>query len=115
VFNPTNLPLTLDYAYIIFRAHMLPDQGGKAGRSNSIPPKKGHPVTATIKITEEQRLKREQAELVFMVNGYIKFEDALEKERTQPFDGAIGCSRDGVRFIPPYGPGLYITGEKKNT
>jgi hypothetical protein len=110
VVNPTDLPLTLDYAFII-----LGDQGGKAGRSNLIPPKKGHPVTTTVKITEEQARKWHQEELIFMVNGYIKFEDALEKERTQPFNGVIGCSgKRGVRFVPPYGPGLYITDENKN-
>lgn len=108
VVNPTDLPLTLDYAFILFGS-----EGGKAGRRNLIPPKKSHPVITTVKITEEQRVKREQGELVFMVNGYIKFVDALEKERTQEFGGLIGCSKTGVRFVPPYGPGLYITGEKE--
>lgn len=108
VTNPTDLPLTLDYAFI-----MLGDQGGKAGRSNLIPPKKSHPVITTVKITEEDRLKREQTELVFIVNGYIKFVDALEKDRSQEFGGVIGCSKTGVRFIPPYGPGIYIPDENQ--
>jgi hypothetical protein len=80
-----------------------------------VPPRKSHPVVASIKITEEQSLKWEDLkELAFFVNGYVQFGDALENVRNQPFNGIIACSRKGgVRFIPPYGSGPYIPGEKK--
>jgi len=116
VVNPTNLPLTLDSVFIMFACHGGTDQGSKIGRKNLVPPGKGHPVVTSIKITEEQSLKWEDLkELVFFVNGYIEFEDVLKEVRNQPFNGLIGCSKKGgVRFIPPYGAGLYIPDQKKN-
>ncbi len=110
VVNPTDLPLTLNCVFIMFSAHGVPEQGGKIGRKNLIPPKKRQPVVTSVKITEEQALKWEDEELVFIINGSVEFEDVLEKVRNQPFSGLIGCSKRGrVRFIPPYGSGLYIT------
>jgi hypothetical protein len=110
VVNPTSLPLTLDSVFI-----MLGDQGGKVGRRNLVPPGKGHPVVTSVKITEEQLRKWDEDELVFIVNGHVDFGDVLENVRSQPFSGLIACSKKrGVKFIPPYGPGLYITDEKKD-
>ena len=106
VVNPTDLPLTLDSVLIMFG-----EQGNKIDRKNLIPPKKSKPVVTTVPITEEQLLKWEDLkELNFMIGGYVQFIDALEKTQVQPFSGMIACSKKGgVRFIPPYGSGLYIT------
>ncbi len=110
VVNPTDKPLTLNGVFI-----KIGEEEKTIIRKNLIPPEKWHPVVMSVKITEEQALKWEDLkELIFLVNGYIEFEDVLEKIRNQPFNGMIGCSKKGgVRFIPPYGSGLYITGEKK--
>ena len=115
VVNPTNLPLMLNSVFIMLGAHGEREQGGKIGQKNLIPPQKGHPVVTLVRITEEQALKWEDLkELVFMVNGYVEFEDVLENLRNQPFSGLIACSKKaGVRFIPPYGSGLYLADAEK--
>jgi hypothetical protein len=111
VVNPTKLPLTLNSVLVTFSCHGCGDQGGKIGRKNLVPPGKGHPVVTSLKITEEQLVKWEDLEeLVFIVNGSVEFEDVLKKVRNQPFSGLIACSKKGgVRYIPPYGSGVYIT------
>jgi hypothetical protein len=110
VINPTSLPLMLNSVSIA-----LGGQESKVGGENLIPPKKSQPIVTSVKITEEQLLRWEDLkELVFMVNGYVDFEDTLKKPQSQPFSGLIACSeKGGVRFIPPYGSGLYITDEEK--
>jgi hypothetical protein len=117
VVNPTNLPLTLNSVYVVFACHGCSDQGGKIGRKNLVPPSKSHPVVTWVKLTEEQLLKWEDLkELVFVVNGTVEFEDVLKEVRNQPFSGLIACSKKGgVRFIPPYGSGLYITDKEKKS
>jgi len=112
VINPTSLPLTLNSVSIA-----LSGQESKVSGKNLIAPKKSQPIVTSVKITEEQLLKWEDLkELIFMVNGYVDFEDTLTKPQTQPFSGLIACSKKGgVRFIPPYGSGLYITGEEKKS
>jgi hypothetical protein len=117
VVNSTALPLTLNNVSVMFACHGCSDQGGKIGRKNLVLPGKSHPVVTSVKITEEQALKWEDLkELVFIVNGSVEFEDALNEVRHQPFAGLIACSKKGgVRFIPPYGSGLYITDSEKKS
>jgi hypothetical protein len=104
VVNPTDKPLTLRGVFI-----KIGEQEETIVKNNLIPPQKWHPIVMSLAITEQQMVKWAADKISLFVSGFVSYEDVLETMRKQSFSGAIVCSKkDGVIFVPPYGPGLYI-------
>jgi len=109
VVNTTRLPLTFNGALI-----KIDGQASERIGRNAIPPDHEHTIPISVKITDEQLLRWqgeqwEGQKLVLPVNGFVMFQDVLEKPRVQPVTGLLVCSqRDGVQLVNFHGGGLYL-------
>jgi hypothetical protein len=112
VVNSTELPVTFTGAFVVIDDKPIRTTGE---RKNLIPPKNRFPVVLPIEITAEQLAKWENDKLTLFLYGWILFEDALQKQQGQSFNGAVVSShKNGTIFIPPYGSGIYIADKAKD-
>jgi hypothetical protein len=108
VTNPTRLPLTFNGALI-----KIDGQATERIGTNAIPPDHENTIAVSVMLTDEQIVKWQGAEgqkLVLPLNGFVVFQDALEKTRMQPVTGLLVCSQmRGIELVNFHGGGLYLS------